>query len=722
MKNFTLLFFLISISALSQQQIKKDIETYHQNGYTFPSYDILQDTDRSTERLKSDVKNASIFEVNKGTLKEIYQTQPLLIKFSFPFKGEMVNIELYRKNPLEDSFSAFTQDEEKLPIKSGVHYRGVIANSSRSVASFSFYNNSLYGVASSIELGNINIGKIKDNDDYIIYAEQDLMETNPFECRYEEMTENMQQTIEQGVSSTKSNLTTTNCVRIYYEVAYEPYLQNNSDVSQTVNWVTAIHNNISTLYANDGINIALSEVMVWTEPDPYVYDFSNNLMLFSNTRNYFNGDLAHLINQPTTTSVAYLNTLCENNNYAYSAVEQYYNQVPTYSWTIGASTHEMGHSFSSPHTHQCLWNGDNTPIDGCGTLAGVNERFTNCSTGPIPQNGGTIMSYCHLNSVGVNLSLGFGPQPSQLIRNTIDSKNCLGTDCINSCFMSIQDITFLSDGSNSIEMEIVDNYSTEWYYLFYEFGLQGGSWNYSFSPFIDFQNLTPNTYYEVTVANSCTNINDIGGYYSSLFLSDWDYCQGGNFTDTGGPNRDYGDEQTLIKTFYPDSTGEVIELEFLAFHLEEDYDFMSVYDGTSIDAPLFSGGNNLTGDLSGSLPTFKATNPDGAITVKFTSDMYSHEAGWDAEISCVSANLTANNFDKKDIKIYPNPAQSNFTISSDQEINNVTIYDIAGRKVIERKSINDLNTTINIETLSNGAYFVNINSQNTTQTFKVIKN
>lgn len=289
--------------------------------------------------------------------------------------------------------------------------------------------------------------------------------------------------------------------------------------------------------------------------------------------------------------------------------------------------------------------------------------------------------------------------------------------------MSIQDINFQSDGSNSIEMEIIDNYSTEWYYLFYEFGSQASSWNYSLSPFIDFQNLIPNTYYEVTVANSCTNINDIGGYYSSLFLSDWDYCQGDNFTDTGGPERDYGDEQTLIKTFYPDgSTGEVIELKFLTFHLEEDYDFMSVYDGTSIDSPLFSEGDNLTRDLSRNLPIFKATNPDGAITVRFTSDMHAHEEGWEAEISCLSANLAANNFDKKDITIFPNPAHSNFTINSNQKINKVIIYDIAGRKVIERKNINDLQTTIHIENLSNGAYFVNINSQNTTQTFKLIKN
>lgn len=57
-------------------------------------------------------------------------------------------------------------------------------------------------------------------------------------------------------------------------------------------------------------------------------------MLFSNIRNYFNGDLAHLINQPTTTSVAYPNTLCEDNNYAYSAVEQF---TTKYILTLGPS-------------------------------------------------------------------------------------------------------------------------------------------------------------------------------------------------------------------------------------------------------------------------------------------------------------------------------------------------------------------------------------------------
>ena len=45
----------------------------------------------------------------------------------------------------------------------------------------------------------------------------------------------------------------------------------------------------------------------------------------------------------------------------------------------------------SSHTHACVWNGDNTAIDGCAATEG------SCARGGIPpSNGGTIMSYCDL--------------------------------------------------------------------------------------------------------------------------------------------------------------------------------------------------------------------------------------------------------------------------------------------------------------------------------------
>ena len=721
-----LLFILLSITAFSQQasKIKKDIEKYHQNSYEFEEYEIFSETYDKTlnEELKESVTEAAIFNINKETIQNIYQDKPLLIKLAIPFKGETIEIELYRKNTLDKDFKAFDNKQQNLYYKPGVFYRGVVSNSQQSIASFSFFNNSVYGLVSTIELGNINIGKIKNSKQYIVYAEHDLTGENPFVCGFDNIEENVEKTFQQSFNpQARTSTVTTNCVRVYYEVAYEPYLQNNSDVEETINWVTSIHNNISTLYENDGVTIALSEIMVWTEDDPYDYDYEGNLNYFSNYRDYFNGDLAHLINQPSTTSVAYLNSLCEWNNYAYSAVEQFYNEVPTYSWTIGASTHEMGHAFGSPHTHACAWNGNNTAIDGCGPTA-TSEADEGCD-GPIPSEG-TIMSYCHLlPDVGVNLSLGFGPQPSQLIRNTIDSKDCLGTDCINSCFSSIQNVNFFDSTINSTNFNIIDNYSSEWAYIFFPYNSNANAsdWIYTNSKTVIIDDLAPNTYYDMYIANICSN-NDAGGYRSYLYLSDWDFCSGENFVDSGDTSDDYGNEQYLIKTFFPSNENEKIQLDFLEFFTEEDFDFMTIYDGTSIDAPVFANGENLSGNLTSQALSFTATNPEGAITIKFTSDTYLNESGWEAEISCLPANLAANNFEKKDISIFPNPAQSNFTINSSQEINKVIIYDIAGRKVIERKNINDLQTTIDIENLSNGAYFVNINSQNTTQTFKVIKN
>ena len=85
----------------------------------------------------------------------------------------------------------------------------------------------------------------------------------------------------------------------------------------------------------------------------------------------------------------------------YAGINSSYADVPTYSWTVDVIAHELGHLFGSQHTHACVWNGNNTAIDGCYTTEG------NCGN-PGEPNKGTIMSYCHLGP-GKDLSLGFGP-------------------------------------------------------------------------------------------------------------------------------------------------------------------------------------------------------------------------------------------------------------------------------------------------------------------------
>ena len=53
--------------------------------------------------------------------------------------------------------------------------------------------------------------------------------------------------------------------------------------------------------------------------------------------------------------------------------------------------------------------------DSCAPVEG------SCSSPGYPSQGGTIMSYCMNQSVGINFNLGFGPQPTAVILNNINA-------------------------------------------------------------------------------------------------------------------------------------------------------------------------------------------------------------------------------------------------------------------------------------------------------------
>jgi hypothetical protein len=192
--------------------------------------------------------------------------------------------------------------------------------------------------------------------------------------------------------------------------------------------MTGVFNQSAALYNNEGIPITISQIFVWTVPSPYNGGNSQTqLSQFQSTRTSFNGDVGHLVDLQNQGGIAAgFNGLCNSNrsqSECYSGIFPTFENVPTYSWTVYVFTHEMGHLFGSRHTHACVWNGNNTAIDGCGPQAGFSEG---CN-GPIPFDGGTIMSYCHLNSVGINFAKGFGPQPGNVIRSRFNTASCIGT-------------------------------------------------------------------------------------------------------------------------------------------------------------------------------------------------------------------------------------------------------------------------------------------------------
>lgn len=723
MKKLSFLVLLVcSLFVFGQNRnVSQKIQSLNTAKKEFASYQMFTKNNDTGKKAKyfSSASDVTVLNINSMELSRIMHESPEYISMSVPYMNEIIDVQLYKQNVLTDSFFATDESGNHLEYTPGNYYRGVVNGDYKSIAAISFFDNEVMGVISTLEKGNIVLGKSVDNLDYVTYSDENLLGENPYVCGIDDLEYNQQVSNQISFDPTAAMAPDTeNCVRLYYEIAFKPFLSKGQSVQNTLDWITGIQNNIGTLYDNDNIDMALNQVRIWTYQDPYVGNYSSNLALFQSTVRDFDADLAHLVNNPSTTSVAYLDSLCTGYNYAYSGISMLYSEVPTYSWTIMAMTHEMGHSLGSPHTHACAWNGNNTAIDGCGPAGGANEG---CN-GPIPAEGGTIMSYCHLTNAGINLSLGFGPQPAQLIRNNVDSKECLGTECsgdMDVCTYAIKNLatTYLDNGN--VQISITDTSSSSWKYQVVPFGdpIDPNNWVSTATSTFEISDIPEHIYHEVHVLNICEDGSS--GVSKRQIVLTGDFCDGTLFTDTGGVSGPYSKNEDWTKTFYPSSNGEKVTLSFVKVGLETNRDYMYVYNGDSTSAPIFEGGT-LTGSNNPG-PTFQSTHSSGAITVKFVSDGAGQLYGWEGTVNCATMGVEDIS-DAAGIAVFPNPASDVLNINSQKlEIQSATLTDTTGKVVLTHK-INAQSKKINVGHLPKGVYILTLKTKGQTITKKIIKN
>lgn len=77
-----------------------------------------------------------------------------------------------------------------------------------------------------------------------------------------------------------------------------------------------------------------------------------------------------------------------------------------------------------------------------------------------------------------------------------------------------------------------------------------------------------------------------------------------------------------------------------------------------------------------------------------------------------STNLSNNNFDinNYNISIYPNPAKNKISVNSSIEINKIEIIDVYG-KIISSENVKNTNYSIQVSNLSNGIYFIKLQTE-----------
>ncbi len=189
------------------------------------------------------------------------------------------------------------------------------------------------------------------------------------------------------------------------------------------------------------------------------------------------------------------------------------------------------------------------------------------------------------------------------------------------------------------------------------------------------------------------------------------------FFDTGGDDSDYNNDENLIMTFYPEMPSSSIKMEFIEFDVEKedncDYDYMEIFDGTDINAPLIGQWCGTEGP--GSLI---ANNEDGALTVYFHSDYSVTESGWKAIVSCDS-NVGIVQNEKYDISVFPNPASTEVQIIAKGSINNIKLTDMSGR-VIYFMDTADGNHNVNTANFDRGMYLLSFTHKGNSFTRKIV--
>jgi Secretion system C-terminal sorting domain len=107
----------------------------------------------------------------------------------------------------------------------------------------------------------------------------------------------------------------------------------------------------------------------------------------------------------------------------------------------------------------------------------------------------------------------------------------------------------------------------------------------------------------------------------------------------------------------------------------------------------------------------------------FHSDSSVNDLGVTIDDFAVEGTFSNQEFELKNVSIYPNPSNAIFTINTgDQIIENIQVYDVSGKVISDNKKINASEFKLNLDQAASGVYFVKIESETQKAVKRIIKN
>jgi hypothetical protein len=230
--------------------------------------------------------------------------------------------------------------------------------------------------------------------------------------------------------------------------------------------------------------------------------------------------------------------------------------------------------------------------------------------------------------------------------STIDEGWSANVTCVPkpTCFRPTNVIISQITHRNAVVDWTITNSETQWDIEYGPTGFNPGSGTLisqtSDKPYI-IEGLLEERNYDVYVKARCgvssSSSNSIKSTFSTTASPNQPYICGNLFTDEGGTTNDYFNVARDTIVICPNSTSELIQLNFSFFETEEEYDSLFLFNGNSVNEPLigiYHGTMNLG--------TITSSSSNGCITAVFHSDEALPLAGWSATITCISNGLSNN--------------------------------------------------------------------------------